>query len=347
MRVRRLLIPFALLTLTACGPTIPLNTGLKQAGSDILFGHPPAPPPPPPLPQVRNLPAPLELPPLVASAPAATFAAIPAPNPPPAACPEAAPLAVPPVEAAASATKPPAAATYNFRYAGSLTVDPGLADQKVSNVPLSGTRQVVPASPSAVDGSYTFSVVETFNGHQLKNDFTVYPAGHTLTTTQGLLPQKTPDSGIYFTGSTMSTPGSTDAPTKFTPTPPIQIDAFDDSPGQTWQGGAGTDPLSQRTLTVDGNSANPNSSVVIGRVRVNACGAVIQAWEVQLAGTLGDATSGPSNTVQTYTLSLDFATQYGGLSVRDHLILKDREPNTGRARTYDLTATIDQTPATP
>jgi hypothetical protein len=347
MRTPRLVIVVALLALTACGPAIPLNTGLKEASSDILFGHPPASPPPPPLPQVRILPAPLELPPPIPGAPPATFAAVPAA--PVTSCPDASPSAVPAVEAPASASVPPAAATYDFRYRGSLTLSPGQVGQQVTNVPASGTRQVIPTSqPSAIDGSYTYSVVETFNGQQLKTDFAVYPAGHTLSGAQALVPSRTPDAGIYFTGYTLSKAGSTDPPTQFTPEPPIQVDVFDDSPGQTWQGGAGTDPVDEQTLTVDGN-ANANgttSSVVTGRVRVNACGELIQAWEVQLAGTFSDARGAPRNPAETYTLALDFATQYGGISVQDHLHLQDHDPQTGQARTYDLTATIDQTPKT-
>lgn len=343
MRSMRLLICVALLTLTACGPTIPLKAGLADAPSDILFGHPPASPPPPPLPQVQNFAAPLELPP-VQSAPPATFSPIPAPPTPPA-CPDASPFAFPGLEATASATKPPAAATYNFRYKGTITEDPGQPDQKVTTVPTSGTRQVIPTSqPSSVDGSYTYSVVETFNGQQLKNDFEVYPAGHTVTSTQTLLPTKTPDAGIYFTGMTMTTIGSNSPATTFTPDPPIQVDVFDDFNGQTWQGGSGTDPTTQKTAAVAPNGSNPNSSVVTQRVRVNACGEVVQAWEVDLAGTFGDA---QGSTSSGYSLTLDFATQYGGISVQDHLTLNDTDVVTGKGRSYDLTATTDQTPKLP
>ena len=105
MRSPRVLLAASLLTLTACGPTLPLNTGLKPVGSDILFGHPAPPPQPPPLPQVRVMPAPLELPPpLQPGVPATTFSATPLPLPP--ACPDAPPDAVPPIEAPPSATAP-------------------------------------------------------------------------------------------------------------------------------------------------------------------------------------------------------------------------------------------------
>lgn len=344
MRTPRLLIVASLLSLTACGPTIPLSIGLKQAGSDILFGHPPASPPPPPLPQARFLPAPLELPPPAPGAPPATFAAIPAASPPPA-CPDASPLAVPGQPAGLWAATPPAAATYNFRYRGTVTIDPGQPDQSVSTVPASGTRQVIPTSqPSPVDGSYTFSVVETFAGKQMKSDFQVFPPSTAVAPVP--LPV-TPHAGIYFTGMTVTTVGSSTPSTQFNPQPPVQVDVFPDFPGQTWQGGAGTDPASQTTLTVDGNGTDAKSSIVSGPARVNACGDVVQAWEVTLVGTLSAASSGPGNLTEAYTLVLDLATQYGGISVQDHLVLDDHDPASGKPRHYDVTATTDQVPKTP
>lgn len=323
---------------SACGPTLAIKAGVEQAGANILFGRPPASPAPPTVvsPVVPGFPAPIEMPPL----PPAQLAPLPTTTP---ACPTASPLATPDLLATADVGAPPVAATYVFRYSGTDTIDPGQADATVTKLTGYGTRQVtdvqsVPAPNPAQAASYTFNVVETYDGYQQTNGYEIEPSGPAQVTATGT----SPAAGIYLTEMTIQQAGSGTQPDVFRPTTPIQISTFPEEPGATFQG-AGSD--GHTTMEIDPNTISPNSGIVTGRVNVDACGSVLQAWRNLLAGRISTV-EGPGPN-ETFTLELDFGTQYGGLSLMDHLVVDYPGSSTVKPEQRDITATIDEQPQLP
>ena len=316
---------------SACGPSIRLNASLKQAGADIFFGRPAASPAPIPLqqPPLPSFPAPIEIPPLSFYPPPVKIG-----------CPSASPLAAPPLEASTTAAAPPAPATYEFRYDGTDVSDPGAADQKTVRLHGVGTRQVANVVPLQPDGHYGFDVVETFNGRVETNTYVVYPQSRAA----AVLPNAagSPDAGIYLSAMKIQPAGQTAPTQSFRPATPIELLAFPVQVGPETLAADGSDAFT--TMQIDPNESNPNSSVIRGRVRLNACGMVVQGWQDMLAGKIV-TTAGPGPN-ETFSLELDFGTQYGGISLSDHLALDDTGAD-GKPEHYEVTAIIDQSPKVP
>ena len=351
--------------LCACGPTLPADIGLKQAGAPIFFGQPtPVPPPsaPPPvaLNPIANFPAPREEPPQFSFRPVPVISA-----PGAAACPTAAPGALIASSAVPTPTGPPAntAAPYRFRYSGSKTLDPGMADQQVTQLPASGTRAVsnsgsvqVGASPGGAGGqtAYGFTVTEEFNGTRTTNQYIVYPQGPAGST----VAQETatqPAAGLYLQRMTTSDLDGSNA-SSFTPDPPVELMPLpaNTNINSTFES-AGTDSQLQ-----GGESMvlppNPGSAIT-GDVHVDACGLLLDAWRVTINGFLAttllanqprSCPAGAGNTgspgCTPFTLVLDVGTQYGALSLRDHLTEDGWDSRLGKPYLYEVTATIAEAP---
>jgi hypothetical protein len=340
------------LALAGCGPTVPLQAGLRQAGASVVFGTPPpeilaAPTPPPQFPPpavnvIPNFPAPLEQPPLFTLA---------LPQPTPDLCPAAPPGAVLQAPAPAAPATPPAAATYAFRYQGSKTLGSGSAQQSFP-MPGNGTRTVAPASiPEAVNGSYAFSVTEKFNRVTTADTYWVVPngpGGSSEPDVQGT----TPAAGMYLVEMTVTDPATgTD---DFKPNPPVELMPFPASAGQQVDssGVDGTDGQAMQIGPAPPSSPTGSStpSQVTGHGNVDACGRLLDAWQVVLYGAVEDArapatsTSSGCASTRTFQLTLDVGTEYGGISLSDHLIENGQDQLSCKPFTYDITATIDQEP---
>jgi len=347
MRRARLLIAVTLLV-SACGPTVAINAGLKQAGANIYFGRPAASPAPIPI-QVPALPAfpqPIELPPFQFP----TFQLR---------CPVASPLAFPKHEASQTSLLPPVPGTYEYRYKGAIIRDPGkpdAANQVQFSAP--GHREVAHVSPVASDGHYSFDVVETLGPFKQTNSYVVYPVSQANST----LPSGvSPDSGIYLTQmQIVALWGSR----TFRPATPIELMTLPAQNGVMALRGGGSD--GNTTLQI--NPANPqdnlpppspgpspspspspapgsDSSFNAGTTTVDACGTPLQAWKVLLAGTIATTTGTLPN--ETFSLELDFGTQYGCISLNDLLIVNWTDPTTQKPMEYKINATADQEPALP
>ena len=321
----------ACLFLTACGPATKLDVGLKQSGSDILFGRPAPSPssvtlPPLDVNPFPNFPAPLE------QAPAPLAVSAPLPSPSPLACPVASPIAFPDLPAGVTPDHPPAAGTYPFRYTSVTTLNPGAPNQKSTPVTGIGMRQVTAPTTNSTDNSYTFSVVETFNQVKTTNTYKVYPTGPAP-----VIPgaPATPAAGLYLQEQVQERGTTKD---DFAPQPPILLMPFPASKGATFQG-SGTDPINgPTTMTVD-----PQGGTIVDKARVDACGAVLDSWQVTINGHVVNARGGGQP--QTFHLTLFIGTQYGALSLQDHLVLSGTDQASGQPMTYDVTATINQKPA--
>jgi hypothetical protein len=375
MRIRQLSRRrFCLLALlaggvTACGPTLPADVGLKQAGAPIFFGQPtPYPPPPAPPPVAlspfANFPAPLEEPPVFDFHPAPTFAA-----PPPPACPSAAPDAIISWPVVPTPTSPPVntAAPYRFRYSGTKTLDLGKQDMHVETLPSSGLRTVSNSGKTTVgaggpllnaETSYEFDVTEQFDGKKTVNQYVVYPqgaAGSTLAQQTG----QQPAAGIYLKAMTTSNLDDSQSES-FTPDPPIELMPLpaNTNINSTFES-AGTDPQRQ-----GGESMvlppTPGSAIT-GDVHVDACGKLLDAWRVTINGFLantllanqptacpaGAAGNTGSPGCTPFTLVLDIGTQYGAISLNDHLTEDGFDTTLNKPFVYDVTATIDEEPTLP
>ena len=319
---------FALLLLvTACGPTAPIQATLKQPGTDVFYGRPKIVESPAPYTSfadlgVPNFPGILEGPPPGSGL---TQAGPPAP-----ACPQA-PAGAPVIEAPVNTTLAPAQQTYRFRYTGYMALNPG-PHQTVTEVPPAGTRDVSASSPTASDGSYTFEVIEQFDGVTTTTDYKVYPKGPGGATVGQT--GETPAAGIYLTS--LVTTGKTVE--SFHPQPMVELMPLPAQANTSFQS-SGVDPLTGQAMEVQ-------SGQVGGRAHVDGCGKLMDAWVVTLRGQMLNARQGAS-AAKDFTLTLYIGTQFGGLSLADHLVETGTDETSGKPYRYELYATIDQVPEPP
>lgn len=362
-------LPALAVLLSACGPGTPLKTGLAPVDLNVRLGNY-ATPVPPPQPQpvpfaalVAGFPQPFVPP----AAPLPTFAAPPStPGPP---CPTAPPIAFPPVGASQTPTAPPVAnRTYAFRYVGTYT-----SGGKTTTYPGTGTRTITnvgPYNPAPGVNGYGFSLVEKWNGYTTTTNYAVVtssPSPENVPVTN-----QAPAAGIYLTQQSSAEASGSNGPDAFQPVPPLQVMAFPAAPG-TPVGGHADDPQHGASETIqpsgqgaanDGYSqlqsppaatptpaANvplppaPNTgpgSQVQGDVHVDACGTVLDSWQVELIGRYTSAALGTFSFDDTY----DFATEYGGVPVAEHHHASGTRID-GSSFSFDVTATIDEAPATP
>ena len=93
----------------------------------------------------------------------------------------------------------------------------------------------------------------------------------------------------------------------FHPVTPVMLLQTPADPTAGGWSSAGADPLSGISMTYQAQG-------VTGRKRVNACGELVDAWEVHATATLVEPARGEK---VDETLTYDFATQYGGLIVQE------------------------------
>lgn len=301
----------ALMLTSACsGPRTPVAVGVKEYPSDVLLGiqasdvDDPAAlvTEPNPLIQVvrRVEPGPPSTPP-------------PGPRPVVEECPEAHPLSAPRVEAFNRATQPPVEGGYVFRNSGRVS-----SGHVVDVLPGELTRTIRDVQPPGADGVYRFEIVE-------------HLGARTTTTSYAVIPEHEVEdlAGIYVTRTEVTEGDDTAA---FNWNPPVKMMPFPASEGDEWSV-ASTASNGQTVLSFDARigeatrEEGPLSdlplgeeeedqdqpAVVNGKIRVDACGVFIQAWNIQVFnGRLISPTSDVS-----FEESYAFATQFGGLSVKD------------------------------
>jgi hypothetical protein len=304
---------------------------VKVSGVDVFFGRP-ALTPPPPVPlnlnPLQNFPAPLEATPVFQAPAAIPIATPPAPV---VLCPKASPLANPAEQAPVEPPGPPAAGTYPFRVVGTET-----EGGTTMKLPTEALRQVKPLGPMGTDGSYNFTVVQTYDNQVTSMMFNVQTVG----TGGSSLPGETPVAGIYLT---QMTDDSGDA---FTPSQPgVLLMPLPVTQNSAFQG-AGADPQSAKTMEI-----NPQGGTVGTHDRVDACGTVIDAFKVEIVGKMVDSNSNgcPAGTTtcgqqKDFDLTFDDAPQFGGLMLADHLKETGTDESTGNQFIYDIASTINVVP---
>lgn len=349
------------ITTAACGPTIPLSANLRGAPVDIGFGAQPSPTPPQAAPQFPNIlpnfPAPLGVPPLSFPVSVPSAPVSPCPSPPATAFPAIAALDAP--------QQRPAPATYRFRYAGTEVFDPTTAKQQTVALPGEGTQQLTNVSALASDGSYTFDVIETYNGVNVTTSYKVVPTGANggavpppepqppdiIINPPTLPPEPSPtlapqntsvQAGLYLTGMQGRLTAGDSSDVTFNPTPAVLLMPFPAQPQLVYQGG-GVDGANGEAYS----ETPPQGGVIQQPARVATCdGNVVDSWETIIQGTIGEARN-TSGAQTAFTLTLYVATQYGGIIVGDHLTENGTDQRSQRKYTYDVTSNIDSVPQGP
>lgn len=332
---RALAIVLALVAVAGCGgPRVPLEVGVKEFPSDVLIARAKVPAPVPvPVPRrlVGRLPRQLQTEPVaLPRLPAREL------------CPAADPLAAPAVEAPNSALKPPVEGTYLFRNDGTAQVG-----ALKGPVPPVSTRTV--KNVKTGNGTFTFDVEDTLTAIT-----TSYLADAT---------------GLYITKQIQKRP---EGPATFEPTPDLLAAQFPLENGDEWTS-AGSDMNTrwvfnglvgaQRDENHDGKPDDADGDrqpdPAVPKMRVDACGAWIDAWAVRIIGPHTKQTAqgqtveteeGPSKFMSGSTnldikVTAGYATQFGGLIVEERVQWDGTAA--GQPVHIKYVTTIAQVPAAP
>ena len=299
----RIALLLTALSLSACGPSAPFEAAVRAYPADVAYGSQTK-PSDSPAPPTTPLELPPGTPPLVYGAPAPahppTFAPAATAAPTPQQCPQAAVDAVAELPAEQAATVPPAAATYAWHENGTSQVGSGAALQ----FPPKLTHTVGNVSVPDAAGSFTFDVTTSSGGlnglQRVVTSYQVVPTPPTGSNLQGVSTSQA--AGLYLTAMVSSDPTSPQSRlTRFAP--PLLLLQFPAGDLPSWTT-AGTDSGSGDTMTL--------SAAVTGHRQVDACGKLVDTWEVHATGSL----SGPDQQL-SLDLTYDVATQYGGIIVRE------------------------------
>ncbi|HZS13333.1 MAG TPA: hypothetical protein VFC09_01925 [Candidatus Dormibacteraeota bacterium] len=362
-------LPVLAVLLSACGPSTPLKTGLAPVDLNVRLGNyaTPAAPQPPQPPPFAELMAGFPQPFVPAPAPLPTLAAPPfTPGP---ACPTAPPFAFPLLGATQVPSAPPVAGrTYAFRYVGTYT-----SGGRTTTYPGSGTRTIANVKPNNVGSlsAYQFDVVEKWNGYTTTTTYLVIPNSPSPENVP--VSNQAPAAGIYLTQQSSAIASGSSSPDVFDPSPMLQVMSFPAAPGAP-VGGTGSDAPHGASETIQPSGQGPVNegysqlqspaastptpaanvplppapeapvagSQVQGDARVDACGTTLDSWQVDLIGSYTSASLGTYSFDDTY----DFATEYGGIPIAEHHHATGTRTD-GSSFSFDVTATIDEVPATP
>jgi hypothetical protein len=330
-RVITLLVALMALASACAGPRRPLEVGVREFPTNVLFGSRETPPPPPPAANPNpGFPVLVPPPPI----PPVTVGPSPRPAPSPqAACPQAHPFTAPQYIAGNRSESPPVATTYPFRNDGVFENVEG-GQTTTGTFPLSSTRTIHDVEEDP-EGSFTFSITEFLGSRANTIRYEVVP--------ESPLSDQT---GVFITQIITDTQsGGSEA---FTPQPSLKLLQFPAENGAQWDS-VGTDPLRQTTMRFharigreipDGDDADDVPDLV-PKIRVDACGTVIDAWYVDI--TDGQVI-GPQTSL-TFRSFYAVATQFGGFPVMEHIELSGNDR--GVQTESRNTATISEEPVFP
>lgn len=310
--------------MAACGgPRTPLEVGVREFPTDVLFGRRETPPPPPP----ASNPNPGF--PVLVSPVTPGISPLPSPRSTPASeCEEAHPFTAPRHVAGTRSDKAPIVATYPFRNEG-FSEQTRDGEKIVTNYPPESSRRITDVETES-DGSFTYHVTDDLSGAGTRTRYQVVPESP-LADQAGVFITRI-ESGVDF----------------FTPQPKLKILQFPVENGFQWDA-AGTDPFSQTTMSfharigreVPDGPDDGDEPDLVPKVRVDACGEVLDAWYVDI--TQGQVISPQTNFA--FITSYAIGTQFGGLIVMEHTEASGTEGSVQFAN--NRTATISSEPALP
>ena len=285
----------------------PPPVGLRAFQANLVFSTAPLPPPPPavaPVPPAAPLQGPTTYS-LDASALDQPAYKLRPPLPSAAPCPSNA-NGYPSVEASSNSTGLPPAGSYRWKRSGTyqLSLAPNVT------LPTSGfeTRLVRKVTKVAADGSeYTFETVQPdLRGNTVISDWQVKTSA--LSTTPQELTVTAPNIGDPERGLALKkqTVLGTDGKVQheYTFNPGVLFVPLPVAAGTQFQG-VGVDPASGETLTING--------AVDRHQRVDACGAVLDGWQINASETFSGAQSQPA------TYNYVVATQLGAMIIAEHI----------------------------
>ncbi|MHB8508152.1 MAG: hypothetical protein ACYDGR_05805 [Candidatus Dormibacteria bacterium] len=303
------------LGVSGCGPRTALELSVRKVPANILLGIQqgtqqviqllvqPSPTP------SRG---PLAVGPLPTQAPLPAPTGVPSPTPPPPPplpCPTAGPYSSPDEAAVPDLSGQPAPGTYSFRNQGVFTPNSNESAIKVA-FPSSATHVVSPATAGTAPGTYTFDIADTAAGpdgrSRVTTTFLVEPNNPTGSAPGGVSVSQA--AGIFITRVVTEAPGV--APTTFLPGSPVTYLNLPVFFGISWDT-VGSD--GSTTLKLHG-AIDDSAGSRKGHRYVDACGTVIDTWEVVASGTL---VSSSQNLALNWVY--DVATQYGGMTFRQDL----------------------------
>jgi hypothetical protein len=259
-------------------------------------------------------------------------------------CPEAKLNAFPAVEASRSVTNRPAPGTYKWKQSGTLVTTDPKTGQK-SNTAITGLQQRVVTNVSAITATpnplasdvqdpnqytktFTFDVIQPASPGFLKTTYQVRTAPIGVRSSPGVevpivsipkppapapappttqkppdLPDQVaagdPERGVTIKAITKIDPNGTEHKSTFSPA--VQVLPLDVIPTELFKS-VGVDSATQATLVHEGQVRNRN--------RVDACGEIVDGWEIAIDATFvdGDVTA---KAKQVFFV----ATQYGAMPI--------------------------------
>jgi hypothetical protein len=324
-------LAFAALLTGCIGPRTPLEVGVKDVPTDVLYGgkrNQGALPPPPSININPGFPILIQPPPRGRTSTASGPIAAPAP------CPTAHPFAAPTYEARTRGRRPPIQNAYPFRNNGTFENTGGRSSKGTFPV---NTIRIVKNPQKASDGSFSFDVEEGLGDRTTTTTYDVNPESP-LTDLSGVFIKQIRTH--FFTG------GGDDV---FSPqSPGVKILHFPAEPGAAWDS-HGADPLSQTAMNIhaqigkelpDGDDADTNPDLQ-AKAKVDACGQPLEAWYVQIKD---GQIVGPQTNL-TFNALYAIAPQYGGFPVMEEIEVKGT--NRGLQTNSKNVATINKEPAFP
>jgi hypothetical protein len=310
--------------LAACGgPKEPLEVGVREFPTEVLFGGTESRivPPPSGLDPVPGFPVLVQPP----SRSTSSSAAVPV-APILASCPKAHPFDAPRYVAGTRSRAAPIAASYPFRSEG--TFERTQAGRKTTGTFPETIRIVRNVAKTAND--FTYSIEENLGDRKVTTDYRVVPDSP-------LADQR----GVFITRVVSGN-------ASFDPANDIRLLPFPVEVGGEWDA-IGTDPLSQTTMNFhakvgleipDGGDAD-EAPDLLPKARVDACGTVLDGWYVQIKN--GEV-FGPSTDL-TFNWVIVMGTQFGGFPLLEDI--QETGTDRGVQSTGHRIATISKEPLFP
>jgi hypothetical protein len=349
--VRRLRLRGALAALvvaaTACtGPRAPLNIDVGAVPTDILLGAKVRAVAAPPIPPVLLTPpvpgaAPTSLLPIEVLPPQTGTSVTTAVEPPPPACPAGDPLQTPTLQAGGDIVETPKVATYTYRTSGSFEI--GGANAQKGVLPPTSVRSVKVPAWNATRTAFEFDMEVKTAGQTTISHYRVVPATGNVANPHPTIPKNQvgdPAPTIPPQTAPAARAGGPTSPGVYLISVRQPSGAAVASSVRTFNGGNGMllvelpiSPHDHLDSTATTGDATLRYSSTVGKdvagqyqphQRVDACGTLLDAWTVVIAGHVTQGASGDGTSID-FTATYAIGTQFGGLILEDHEVFDNAD----------------------
>ncbi|MHB8719225.1 MAG: hypothetical protein ACYDAC_10100 [Candidatus Dormibacteria bacterium] len=328
--------------LAGCGPSVRDLAGIKGVTTDVRYGGGTPTPslalivPPPASNPFSGFPPLITVPPPLPGVPQTVLTT-------PAACPSASPIQGAVSAATPTIAGPPASATYTYRDSGTLVTS--TAAGKVISSTHVGPTSAVQVTKVSTDstGAWHFTLTDSAQSVSASTDFVEQNGTQAPSLPEqppSPAPQQATTGYIEVTGVSQTDPTGSSSAT-FEPGTGLELLQVPAQAGASWTS-APTDPSvadggpqSWQFSGWVGDSSTPSAGS--DRITVDACGTVLQGWQVTLTGTI----TAP-NVHLTEDATYVFGTQYGGIPLMSH-VHRHGTANGGQYD-YNVTEVISEQP---